>query len=426
MLSIKPITATENSVYSLEGKIKELLNLIEAENGVSSIGLFGSWGCGKTSILKICESNIRSDGRHIIIWVDSWRYTTSSISLWKVITQNVIANLREKLTSDELSTETPNSQTFNELLNEIEKTLYRSQVFTDENLSLNVSGLATKSIDLTLSLLANSLPGGAFINQGIDYLKANFSEGQTLDEVQSIFKKNENERFRAELKSAEQFCYLISILDDVLGQLNRKICIFLDDLDRCNPEEIIAFSVSIRTLLSRSNIIVITACDPDILDLSIKHHWKKFIKDEEFNDNAGVIEKLFDYSIRIKPPSRADIFQISKLTFAEYLNDKQVAIIADCLPLNFRKAIKFLIKANNALSANDTDLGLARLKMLAVDEYDPELSKSIHNDDTFLNEFATKLSSFRSQAKTQNFPEADALDKLLMSNEFPPITNEGL
>jgi len=38
-----------------------------------SVGIFGSWGTGKTSLMEIVKKNLDSDKKIVTVWFDAWR-----------------------------------------------------------------------------------------------------------------------------------------------------------------------------------------------------------------------------------------------------------------------------------------------------------------------------------------------------------------
>src|SRR5215212_11363400 len=55
---------------------KEFANIIINSNPRFAIGIFGGWGTGKTTLMKMIEKKLRDNhGNHILaVWFDAWKY----------------------------------------------------------------------------------------------------------------------------------------------------------------------------------------------------------------------------------------------------------------------------------------------------------------------------------------------------------------
>ena len=65
-----------------------------------TIGIFGSWGSGKTSLMKMIEAGLKSasrdaqDGRQTFpVWFNAWLYSKEE-TLWRALVMQVLAGVR--------------------------------------------------------------------------------------------------------------------------------------------------------------------------------------------------------------------------------------------------------------------------------------------------------------------------------------------
>jgi len=424
-LSALPITAASDTIIDISGKVSEITSALVSDSSITSIALFGDWGTGKTTILQLCSNELRGDDSVTTIWVDSWRYSGLSTSFWKVIAASMVGALTEDLDDASLEEEVTPGTTLQTLLREVNECLYRSYSFTETSKSIDYKSLGWKSALISARLLSNFIPGGSIAKDGIDLFTKNISELEDVDSQVSFFEKEEIEQYRAELTSVEQFCALFDQLNTYLQKTNRFITIFLDDLDRCSAAEMYEFIISLRALLSRERIKIVFACDQAVLNAAIDQYWSHAMGGDASVDRKGVTEKVFDYSTRLKPLSEADFQSICNPVLLDSLNESQVQLVAACLPRNLRKLIKVLIKVQLLATQHNAEIFLQKVKLLVVEETDMALLKEIYTNEVFINDFATQLNGYREGLVAAPKVET-ALDRLLLSTEFPSITSGAL
>lgn len=83
----------------------------------------------------------------------------------------------------------------------------------------------------------------------------------------------------------------------LLNERNRKILtIFIDDLDRCNPDNVVIMLESIKNFFGTKNCIFVVAVDKKIVASGIQHKYgdSKFISGDDY------LEKIINYSLDLK------------------------------------------------------------------------------------------------------------------------------
>jgi predicted KAP-like P-loop ATPase len=72
------------------------------------VGIFGDWGTGKTSLMRLLEAELLARGaaegnQLLTLWFDAWKYARQEQSLWRALLLKVITDLGarvEQLTAE--------------------------------------------------------------------------------------------------------------------------------------------------------------------------------------------------------------------------------------------------------------------------------------------------------------------------------------
>jgi predicted KAP-like P-loop ATPase len=70
ILKDEPLTENEMDRFEYSDIAEELANIIQNVKTPFTIGLYGKWGCGKTSICKLIEKNLKKDDKFKTFYFD--------------------------------------------------------------------------------------------------------------------------------------------------------------------------------------------------------------------------------------------------------------------------------------------------------------------------------------------------------------------
>ncbi len=168
------------------------------------IGIYGGWGEGKTSVLRLIETTLRSKG-HPVVWITPW--ATAS---------------REALVSD--------------LISKLAKELGIQLQVTARQWAKPLKLLAKKTGDAA-SLDPRLKAAESLLGDGLRSLLDRASD----DQVQAVFAQIRNK----------------------IG--DRKMVIMVDDLDRVRPELVPELLLVLREALDQPNFFYILALDPAVV-----------------------------------------------------------------------------------------------------------------------------------------------------------------
>lgn len=235
------------------------------------IVLFGNWGSGKTTLVSDIIKKIDHETYHPIIF-NTWKYERDddlAYSLYEYLLDEI------KLQNDQLK----------------------------------------KAKKIGLAVLKGSLKSKPLIEKILNELEESEEES-----INSLYKniKNFEEQFR-------------KIIDEYYKKNKKYLLVFIDELDRCDPENILNLLSSIKLLLTiseedhqntgESKIIYFCSVDKEAIRKSAKLRYGDNIKAEEY------LEKIFDISFNM--PKKYELTKF--INNMDIFSDKQSKTIVSFL-----------------------------------------------------------------------------------------------
>lgn len=273
-----------------------------------TIGVFGDWGSGKSSIMRMLENKFQNDEKILTIYFNSWLfegYEDAKIS----ILENIILELSK---NEHLS-----SQAKKKILGLLSRIDYMKIV------SDGVKKYGKNIIDI----IATGGIGTA-IEAGFSMLNPDKMEEilkEDFSEFDKYIKEEQENTSKTTIKSFKKdFAELISLTDF------DSVVIFIDDLDRCMPERVVDTLEAIKLFLSVDKTAFVIGADERILKHSISMH----LQLHTFNSDSSslydseqivtdYIEKLIQIPYHIPKMSPAEIESYINLLFCSIELDRQ-------------------------------------------------------------------------------------------------------
>lgn len=271
----------ESSVDYLNfGEVSSLaVDILKSNNMLPvSIGIFGNWGAGKSSLLKIIEKQIsEEDGKDILVVnFDAWLYQgydDARAALLEVIA----TKLNEAAQGDENIVK----RTFN-LFNRVDKV---------RALGLTIEGIA----------LAHGIPTGGIVSRGLNVIKDVFNNGingenykESIDSGKEISKSGLIKE--KEIATPPQQINLFrEEYSSILKDLNKNLIVFIDNLDRCLPQNAIQTLEAIRLFLFLPKTGFVIAADEDMIRTSVS----EYFKGTSARHHIDYLDKLIQVPIRV-------------------------------------------------------------------------------------------------------------------------------
>lgn len=269
--SDEPITKEEEDFLNREPFVRQVSNLIDANiKPPYSIGIYGDWGSGKTSIMKLIEEKISKLKRYEVIWFDAWEYENETNLVYPLVHL-----IKKEIPKNEL-----------------------------------------KGILLTVEKLSNVL-----VKAGLEFITNLATAGilniKKLEKFEKDYVKQHTKVFEDWIDGVSEVKKAFRELTEVAckpkrekGEKDPKKCIviFIDDLDRCLPESTIRILESIKNIFSQGNCIFILGVDKNTTARVIKGRYPTL---EEF--------ECIDYLAKIVPFG-LDIPEYEVRDFGKYLD----------------------------------------------------------------------------------------------------------
>lgn len=258
----KPITTRNedflNRKYFADHIKSAIVNYEDKNNESLTIGLYGKWGSGKTSIINMIIENLESNKDFIIFNFEPWLFSD---------TNQLISNFFKEF-----------AQKINHDANE-----------SDDMKSIGSKMEAYASFFEPLTLIPE--PTIQIIVKAIHTFFS--SGGKTFTKMGEAYKKD----LSATKKDIEKH----------LNKLDKKILIIIDDIDRLNNTEIKQIFQLIKSLGNFPNTIYLSSMDKDVVINALS--------EVQQGDGNEYLEKIINVPLEIPQLSKSDVhkFLFSKL-----------------------------------------------------------------------------------------------------------------
>jgi len=303
---IKIITdePTLDDALDFKNYANTLANIILNSTPRFSVGIFGGWGTGKTSLMLMIKEILDRYENLVTVWFDAWRYEREE-------NLAVIPFLRTlKLTLDAL--EKSKEGKWQGVKNGIKRSAIA--FLTSTKLTYGVPGIGTAETDF--GNVANTLRGDGSV--GGDKNVIYYYVTQFLERALSELRKEEDHR----------------------------IVVFIDDLDRCSPERALEVLESIKSFFDIEGIVYVVGMDSKSINSLVA---KKFGQDSAVK-GLDYLQKIVQLPFQIPTWREADISaSIEKIILKglggselieQFTNNRE--LIVKAVELNPREVKRFI------------------------------------------------------------------------------------
>jgi len=252
-----------------------------------SIGVFGTWGTGKSTVLSLVEQRLaKADPKPIIIKFDSWLYQGFDDA--KAALMEVVA--------DRLIDETKSSEPLWE----------KAKAFAGRVNYFRALGMAA---DFGIGM-AFGVPPGLLTKAGsaIGSLvagKGNQADADTMKEGGKAAIDAWSKLVRpAEAKTPpKEIAAFRQEFGEIIAGLGRPLVLFIDNLDRCLPDVAIGTLEAVRLFLFIEGTAFVIAADEDMIRHSVSKHFKD-INSRHVHD---YLDKVIQVPLRVPQVSTEDV-----------------------------------------------------------------------------------------------------------------------
>ncbi|HEU4328852.1 MAG TPA: P-loop NTPase fold protein [Roseiflexaceae bacterium] len=264
-----------------------------------TVGVYGEWGSGKTTLMQMILKRL-DDSASVTVWFDAWRYAQQD-ALWRALLLSVVEALRDQLEHDtalltayigrkqriagtafhpsagEQELDTAREQ-LKKRLDDLADSLYRS-VERDEpgEIQFQWDKAGKLATDAVIRAGFNYIPVLGQINEAV--VKAREAAGGENygDKLLELFQRQSTRLYREQVRSLEQFHQgLEQLVKELITDLDRRLVVFIDDLDRCLPEQAISVLEAIKAFLHIQGCVFVLGIDREIIERGIRVRYKEF------------------------------------------------------------------------------------------------------------------------------------------------------
>jgi hypothetical protein len=281
-----------------------------------TVGLYGDWGSGKSSILKILEEELKNDNDTVVVYFDGWSFESfddAKMALFQGIIDALEKDERFFAKVGDKATET-----------------YKAlkKAFAKLKKSISWMRVLKFSVKTVVPVATAATTGGASLI--IPMLLSAFKDHQedlgellTGDKAEQFLKdtlnaEDEEKKYEVVREFRKDFEDLID--KSKLG----KIVVLIDDLDRCLPRHIIDNLEAIKLFLNVPKTAFVIAADSYIVTNAIKSEYRDIIdaaSDERPQLGNSYLEKFIQLPYKIPALSPKEVETYVTLLFCQSILD---------------------------------------------------------------------------------------------------------
>lgn len=258
-----------------------------------SIGVFGNWGAGKSSLLNLIEQQIKPD-EWIVIKFDAWLYQgfdDARAALLEVIASHLVQVAKDN-----------------------ETILQKSKNLFSRIDGLRLAGLVAEGVALAAGFPAVGLVSRIFgtAQNALDGIQDEAESKQFAETGKEIVDSSKN-LIKPEEKQTppQQIDAFRKEYGEILQDLGKKLVIVIDNLDRCLPANAIQTLEAIRLFLFLNRTAFIIAADEEMIRHSVAEHYK----DLSYRHQIDYLDKLIQIPIRVP---KAGVLEIRAYLYMLY------------------------------------------------------------------------------------------------------------
>lgn len=358
--------------------------------GPFTIGVFGEWGTGKTSLMRLIERQLSDNSDIVTVWFNAWRYEQEEHPIVPLV--GTIVQALEK------------HKGLTQRFGESGRQLIRS-------LRAIAYGFSAKS--------KVKVPGFAEV-------EASFVAKDMIDR---------DERLTPDpLLDRSLYFGAFNSLEQVKLHENLRVVVLIDDLDRCFPDQAIRLLESIKLVLAQPGFIFILGVARQVVEGYLQHRYSSEYGIKDFKGQL-YLDKIVQLPFHIPPSAgRMDDFCQYLLTGqpTALVNELQpiLPVVAEALNGNPRAVIRFVnnILIDFAISSDLPEFmeeGGIPVRFFAVsrclEHRWPEVFSALVADSDLAGEVAAWSPDAYADHANETGPSASVAAKLLAEPELRRI-----
>lgn len=326
---------------------KTIIEASEKKDSESFIlGISGKWGEGKTFFLDRLEETLQAE--FYIVKINPWKFAYDKPAFLRHILTQISETISGKTNLDDLRFETTNNRLSKSwyVLSFITVMIVPVLLIISYPRLFNVP-VATSTY---LSWLWSELVNSTFINN-ILYLKLLLLYLLTAVLIPPFLHLMSFQKKKSSVSTLDEFT---AKLNSILENCDKKVVIYVDDLDRVTPKIAREVLDTMRTFFDKPDLIFVVTGDHSVLERYIGTEiLPGKDESEQIEEGRRYLKKIFNIYWRMLPCSEADfgkfiheyITSHYKTELNDYLKDGSVKFetyLKNYFKKNYRQVIRFI------------------------------------------------------------------------------------
>ncbi len=289
----QPIQEIAHDRFAFSDYAEALSRVVLESSTPITIGLFGPWGAGKTSLMRLIAAQLvdqrsKEHRKAHLVWFNAWQYDRDERAIWRALLLRVLEVLKEL----------PLAEVDARRIEDWQTQLY-TDVHRKERGSLEIDWprLGKGALHLGLSLLPT--PGTL-----LEILKILDGQMGTLENLAKAFQREEIEIYRKQLTLLEEFQQgFASLVSEYIVDRNGLLVVFVDDLDRCLPDRALEIFEAIKLFLDVPGCVFFLAADHERIERVISARYGT----QDQGSGQSYLEKLVQLPFYLPPLETAQV-----------------------------------------------------------------------------------------------------------------------
>ncbi len=286
----------------------------DSGNEPLSIGISGSWGSGKSSLVKMIGKSLEGDDEnYLFLEFNAWLYQgfdDAKMALLQSVSDMLLEEAKKQETLIDKATDLVKRVRWFKVLKLGAPAAYGAIV----------GGAVGGPVGSVVGAI-----GGLFNGDGLpskeDFTKVQTAYKELEPKLQGLLRDEETTSLPKEIAS------LRKAFEEILEALDIKLVVLVDDLDRCMPDTAISTLEAMRLLLFLPRTAFIIAADEKMIRSAVRSHFSSIQIDDELV--TSYFDKLIQVPLRVPRLGVSEVKAYLILLFAEQAVRKEV-ITDDC------------------------------------------------------------------------------------------------
>lgn len=272
---------SEAPVLGFDRISEAMSGIITSSDPRFAIGIFGGWGSGKTTLMSALARRVEDEGA-IVVPFNAWRYEREAHLIVPLLD-----TLRERL------------------------------VAWSENRSDKGERNAAKRAAGTIGRVSRSMVAGLSLTVGLlGSVEASFSVLDALAEGERLRKED---AVKPGSFYHASFLALRRAFADFIGETEarQRIVVFVDDLDRCLPENALQVLESMKLFFDLPGFVFVVGLDHDVIEQVVETKYGKGEAGLPSVRGSEYVKKIFQLPYRLPVLARGQVDAFLESAYAE-------------------------------------------------------------------------------------------------------------